>query len=206
MTIPQADQEKLWVAAAMQGDRDAFAALVDAYKNPVYNLCYRMLGSPTEAEDAAQEVFVKMYRRLPTYDPSRKLASWVLSIASHHCIDRIRRRHLQTVDIEEMPEWRPLVSDKPQPERQYLEEEQESRIQALINQLEPQYRVPLIMHYWNDMPYQEICDATGLSLSAVKSRLHRARLKLAEIMKQQAPDLIPALAASLANEKESVGA
>lgn len=206
MTLTQADQEKIWVEAALNGDREGFASLVDAYKNPVYNLCYRMLGSPTEAEDAAQEVFVKMYRRLPTYDPNRKLASWVLSIASHHCIDVIRRRHLQTTDIEDMPEWKPLVSDKPQPEKQFLEDEQEGRIQALVNQLEPQYRIPLIMHYWNDLPYQDICDATGLSLSAVKSRLHRARLKLAELMRNQAPDLIPLLGATSDNERESVGA
>lgn len=190
------DQEKLWVEAALAGNRVAFAALVDAYKNPVYNLCYRMLGTSAEAEDAAQEVFVKLYQRLHTYDAERKLASWVLSIASHHCIDRLRRRRLKTVDIEEMPEWQPLVSEKPQPERQLLMNENDERIQQLLAQLEPQYRAPLIMHYWNDFSYQEICEATGLSLSAVKSRLHRARLKLAEVMRAQAPDLIPIMAAS----------
>lgn len=197
----QPEQEKLWVEAALAGDRAAFAALVDAYKNPVYNLCYRMLGTSAEAEDAAQEVFVKIYRRLSSYDAERKLASWVLSIASHHCIDRLRRRRLKTVDIEEMPEWRPLVSDLPQPERQMLDAEQEDRIQALLEHLEPGYRLPLIMHYWQEYSYQEICDATGLSLSAVKSRLHRARLKLAELMRAKAPDLIPLIAPS---EKESV--
>ncbi len=188
----------------MVGDRDAFASLVDAYQNPVYNLCYRMLGTSTEAEDAAQEVFVKMYRRLNTYDPERKLSSWVLSIASHHCIDRLRRRRLKTVGIEEMPPWQPLISERPQPERQVLEAEREARIQQLLEHLEPHYRLPLVMHYWNDLSYQEICEATGLSLSAVKSRLHRARLQLAEVMRNKAPDLIPLMAASM--EKESLGA
>ncbi len=191
------------MTAALAGDRAAFASLVEAFKNPVYNLCYRMLGTPTEAEDAAQEVFVKLYRRLNTYDPQRKLSSWVLSIASHHCIDRLRRRRLKTVDIEEMPAWQPLVSDRPQPERKVLEAEREERVQQLLNRLEPGYRLPLIMHYWNDYSYQEICEATGLSLSAVKSRLHRARLKLAELMRTEAPDLIPIIAASL--EKEASG-
>lgn len=196
------DQEKAWVEAALTGDRAAFAALVDAYKNPVYNLCYRMLGTSAEAEDAAQEVFVKLYRRLHTFDMDRKLSSWVLSIASHHCIDRLRRRRLQTVDIEEMPEWKPLVSDLPRPEHTLLDAEREERIQELIELLEPHYRAPLIMHYWNEMSYEEICEATGLSLSALKSRLHRARLKLAEYMRREAPDLIPFMAAA----KESVGA
>lgn len=202
--MTQVDQEKAWVALTLQGDRAAFAALVDAYKNPVYNLCYRMLGTSAEAEDAAQEIFVKMYRRLGTYDPERKLSSWVLSIASHHCIDRLRRRRLKTVDIEELPPWQPLVSDRPQPERKLLETEREERIQQLLEHLEPHYRLPLVMHYWNDMSYQEICEATGLSLSALKSRLHRARLKLAEVMRSEAPDLIPMMAASM--QGESVGA
>lgn len=192
--MTQEEQELAWVRATLEGDRIAFAALVDAYKNPVYNLCYRMLGTPTEAEDAAQEVFVKIYRRLNTYDQTRKLSSWVLSVASHHCIDRLRRRRLKTVDIEEMPPWQPLISDRPQPERQVLEAEREDRVQQLLEHLEPHYRLPLVMHYWNDMSYQEICEITGLSLSAVKSRLHRARLKLAEVMQQEAPDLIPQVA------------
>lgn len=195
------EQERAWVEAALAGDRTAFAALVDAYKNPVYNLCYRMLGTSTEAEDAAQEVFVKLYRRLHTYDTARKLSSWVLSIASHHCIDRLRRRRLQTIDIEEMPPWQPLVSDRPQPERQLLDAEREARIQALLEHLEPHYRAPLIMHYWNEMSYEEICETTGLSLSALKSRLHRARLKLAELLRREAPDLIPFVAT-----RETVGA
>ena len=199
----QQEQEKSWVEAAIAGDREAFASLVDAFKHPVYNLCYRMLGTPTEAEDAAQEVFVKLYRRLNTYDTERKLSSWILSIASHHCIDRLRRRRLDTVDIEEMPAWQPLVSDRPLPERQVLDAEREDRVQKLLERLEPQYRLPLVMHYWNDYSYQEICDATGLSLSAVKSRLHRARLRLADLMRNEAPDLIPVLVASM--EKESVG-
>lgn len=195
--MDQIEQEKAWVAAALAGERAAFAALVDAYKNPVYNLCYRMLGTSTEAEDAAQEVFVRLYRRLHTYDASRKLSSWVLSIASHYCIDVLRRRRLQTVDIEEMPPWQPLVSSQPLPEAHLLNAEREARIQALLAQLEPHYRAPLIMHYWNDMSYEEICAATGLSLSALKSRLHRARHRLATLMRQQSPDLIPTVAASM---------
>lgn len=192
--MTQIDQEKLWVKAALAGDRKAFRALVDAYKNPVYNLCYRMLGTSGEAEDASQEVFIKIYRRLHTYNPKHKLVSWVLSIASNHCIDRLRRRRLKTVDIEDLPAWRPLVSDRPQPERIMLESEKEERIQQLLNQLPEHYRLALIMHYWNELSYQEICDATGLSLSAVKSRLHRGRLKLAKLMREQAPDLIPLMA------------
>jgi len=86
------DQEIIWLEKARRGDREAFGRLVEAYQGPVYNLAYRMLGNAAEAEDAAQETFVRMYTRLHTYRPEHKLSSWVLSIASHYCIDRLRRR------------------------------------------------------------------------------------------------------------------
>ncbi|MCB0076742.1 MAG: sigma-70 family RNA polymerase sigma factor [Anaerolineales bacterium] len=187
----QVEQEMAWVVATLQGDREAFASLVDAYKRPVYNLCYRMLGTSMEAEDASQEVFVKIHRRLHTYDANRKLSSWVLSIASHHCIDRLRRRRLKTVDIEEMPPWAPLVSSAPQPEQQLLVDEREARIQGMLDHLEPGYRLPLVLHYWSGLSYEEISETTGLTVSAIKSRLHRARRKLAAVMAEEAPDLIP---------------
>jgi RNA polymerase sigma-70 factor (ECF subfamily) len=184
-------QERAWVEAALRGDTEAFANLVAAYADPVYNLCFRMLGDPAEAEDAAQETFIKLYSRLETYDSSRKLVSWVLSIASHHCIDRIRRRRLQTVSVDDLPPWEPLVSEEPGPERQYMQREREARLQALLQHLPPHYRLPLVLHYWHDLSYQEIAETTDTTVSAVKSRLHRARLMLAEAMKERAPDLVP---------------
>ncbi|HYN89614.1 MAG TPA: sigma-70 family RNA polymerase sigma factor [Ardenticatenaceae bacterium] len=191
MTI-QEQQERAWVAAAMRGDTDAFAKLVAAYADPVYNLCYRMLGDAGEAEDAAQETFVKVYTHLDSYDASRKLVSWILSIASHHCIDRIRRRRLQTVSIDDLPPWEPLVSDQPGPERRYLQREREERVEALLQYLPAHYRLPVVLHYWHDLSYQEIAEATGTTVSAVKSRLHRARTMLVEAMNRHAPDLVPA--------------
>ncbi|HBY96716.1 MAG: sigma-70 family RNA polymerase sigma factor [Ardenticatenaceae bacterium] len=190
MTVNE-QQERAWVEAALRGNTDAFAQLVAAYADPVYNLCYRMLGDPAEAEDAAQETFIRVYSRLDTYDSSRKLVSWVLSIASHHCIDRIRRRRLQTVSVDDLPPWEPLVGDQPGPERRYLDREREARVQALLHFLPPHYRLPVVLHYWHDLSYQEIAETMDTTVSAVKSRLHRARLMLVEAMNQQAPDLVP---------------
>jgi len=86
------EEEKVWIQRALAGDQDAFACLVEAYQTAVYNLAYRMLGNAVEAEDAAQEAFLKAYTRLKTYDSGRKFSSWLLAIASHHCIDRLRQR------------------------------------------------------------------------------------------------------------------
>ncbi len=184
-----ADQERLWVLRARSGDDDAFTRLVEAYQNPVYNLAYRMLGSPTEAEDAAQETFVRVYTRLNTYDPQRKLSSWILSIASHYCVDRLRRRHGNTVSMEEIMSWRWIPDDKPKPEERALTREQNATIQRLLMELPDQHRLAIVLRYWQDMSYEEIAETTGSTVSAVKSRLHRAREQMAERLAsvQQAP-------------------
>ncbi|MGD8398322.1 MAG: sigma-70 family RNA polymerase sigma factor, partial [Anaerolineae bacterium] len=112
------DQERAWIEQALQGDRKAFGQLVRAYERPVYNLTYRMLGNSAEAEDAAQETFLRAYAKLATYQPGRKFVNWLLSIASHHCIDRLRRKSRApqlSLDGPTPPLW--LASDAPKPDQ-----------------------------------------------------------------------------------------
>ena len=97
------DSEKTWVRRAIAGDQAAFTKLVEAYQSPVYNLAYRLLGNSLEAEDAAQEAFIRAYTHLQSYDPARKFSSWLLSIASHYCIDVLRRRRANLVSMEDLP-------------------------------------------------------------------------------------------------------
>ena len=174
------NQELIWLGQARRGDQAAFALLVGAYQGPVYNLCYRMLGNAPEAEDATQETFVRMYTKLHTYQPERKLASWVLSIASHYCIDRLRRRHGQWLSLDEEPVAATLASRQAGPEDMALREESRGEVQRLVDALPPSYRVPLILRYWYDLSYSEIAEVMGLTVQAVKSRLHRARLQMIE--------------------------
>lgn len=175
------DQERSWIRAARQGDRTAFGRLVQAYQGPVYNLTYRMLGDPQEAEDAAQEVFFRAYRKLDSYDPGRKFSTWLLSIASHYCIDRLRRRRLtwHSIDDENLPQD-VMMSQEPGPERHALQNEQEAQVQELLSTLSPDYRTVVVLHYWYDLSYEEIAETTGSTVSAVKSRLFRARRMLAK--------------------------
>ena len=174
------DQELLWLEQARRGDQAAFSRLVEAYQRPVYNLCYRMLGNAPEAEDAAQETFVRMYTKLHTYQPDRKLSSWVLSIASHYCIDRLRRRRGQWLSLDEEPVAATLASQNRGPEDLALRSESRDEVQRLVDMLPAAYRVPLILRYWHDLSYAEIADVMGLTVQAVKSRLHRARLQVIE--------------------------
>jgi RNA polymerase sigma-70 factor (ECF subfamily) len=174
------DQEGLWVAQAQQGDQRAFAHLVDTYQAPVYNLCYRMLGNAPEAEDAAQETFVRVYRHLKAYDPQKRLSSWILAVASHYCIDRLRRRRIKWLPLEGILPVRPNATDAVHPEDAIIEHESCAEIKDLLQALPAAYRVVIVLRYWQDLSYAEIAWVVGSTESAVKSRLHRARRMLAE--------------------------
>ena len=174
------DQERLWVAQTLRGDQNAFAHLVDVYKSPIYNLCYRMLGNPAEAEDAAQETFMRVYTHLKAYDPQQKLSSWVLAVASHHCVDRLRRRRLTWLSLDDEPELEPPATDVVHPEDVVIEKESSAEIQRWLQALPADYRLVIALRYWQDLSYAEIAQVTGASESAVKSKLHRARCMLAQ--------------------------
>ncbi|MBK8046176.1 MAG: sigma-70 family RNA polymerase sigma factor [Anaerolineales bacterium] len=179
------DQEQDWVEAARRGDKQAFGSLVQAYQRPVFNLTYRMLGSAEEAEDAAQETFLRAYSRLGQYDPEMKFSTWLFSIANHHCIDRLRKRRATYVSIEDNPVLENLPSDTQQPEHRALDQERSREMQALINQLDPDYRTPLVLRYWEEMSYEEIAESMGMTVAAVKSRLFRARQQLVALYQRR---------------------
>jgi len=176
------DNEQTWVAQAQRGDDQAFTQLVEAYQKPVYNLCYRMLGEPEAAEDAAQETFLRAFQRLSRYDAKRPFATWLLSIAAHYCIDRLRRRRFSTFSIDEQDDDSPAFeipdADAPNPERESVRREQREKIHGLLASLDATDRAAIVMRYWHDASEAEIAESLELTVSAVKSRLHRARLAL----------------------------
>ena len=174
------DQETLWIEQARHGNDAAFGFLVDAYQNPVFSLCYRMLGNSRDAEDAAQESFIRAFRHLKKYDPDRSFGTWLLSIASHYCIDRIRKRQLATVPMDALPAE--IIPDRsaPNPEKEFRRAEKEVLIQNLLSDLKPIDRASVILRYWHDYSDIDIAQALGLTVSAVKSRLYRSRQTLAK--------------------------
>jgi RNA polymerase sigma-70 factor (ECF subfamily) len=165
----------------MEGDQDAFAELVYTYQDAVYNLCYRLLSERTEAEDAAQEAFLRAYLNLQRYDPSRSFKTWLLTIASNYCIDRLRRRRLTWLSIEDdLLPGLSLSSDEPEPEYASIMKEQSAALQDILGELNPDYRAAVVLRYWYDYSYSEIADILDTTESAIKSRLFRARQLLAE--------------------------
>ncbi len=184
-----------WARAALHGDQEAFGNLVNTHQHAVYNLAYRLLGNAQEAEDAAQEAFLRAYANLDRYDADRPFKTWLLSIASNHCIDRLRKRRLTWLSIEDeaLPPHPALYSSEPGPEESYANSERSALIQALLDRIPPDYRAVVVLRYWFDMSYEEIATTLHTSESAIKSRLFRARQTLAQLLGDE-----PASAASLA--------
>ncbi len=184
----QPSSEKDILLKAQKGDPQAFAHIVESYQRPVYNLCYRMLGNQQEAEDAAQETFIRAYNNLNRFDANRKFINWVLTIASNHCIDRLRKRRVHVSSLEEEPyvEKIPLPETN-DPHRSAERSEAAAQVQQWINQLSPDYRTPIVLLYWYGYSYEEIANAMNISTPAVKSRLHRARKKIAAIIAKSQP-------------------
>ena len=179
-------EEMAWVAQAQQGSDEAFTQLVETYQTHVYNLCYRMLGEAEGAEDAAQETFLRAYQHLHRYDRKRPFGTWLLSIAAHYCIDRLRRRKFSMSSIDqdedesgfELPD-----TNSPNPEAEAIYGEQRQQMQAVLKRLDSVDRAAIIMRYWHDCSEAEIAESLNLTVSAVKSRLHRARRALAGFWK-----------------------
>jgi RNA polymerase sigma-70 factor, ECF subfamily len=175
--------ESLPIARAREGDQAAFGELVERYQGAVYNLAYRMLGDSGEAEDAAQEIFVRIYRQLARYDDARRFSTWVLAIATNYCIDQLRRRRLQLVPLEEIVPW--ARSREAGPEREALDREARDEIQGLLGRLPEKYRAVLILRYWQDLSCAEIGEVLRVPEGTVKTQLHRARQALLRLMEEQ---------------------
>ena len=174
------DEEKTWILQAKNGSDEAFTYIVETYQTPVYNLCYRMLGHAESAEDAAQETFLRAYQHLHRYDINRSFATWLLSIAAHYCIDRMRKRKLPVFSVDEDEEITFEIPDIEalHPEKETVRGEHRQQVHSLIQTLDTTDRAAIVMRYWYDFSEKEIAESLNLTVSAVKSRLHRARKQL----------------------------
>lgn len=189
------ENEQNLVTRILAGDQESFAELVEVYQRSVYNLTYRMLGDAREAEDAAQEAFLRAYQHLDRYDADRPFKTWLLSIASNYCIDRLRKRRLTWLSIEEpLPPHPALSSSEIEPEDAVSNGERYTAVQAMLSELAPEYRAAVVFRYWYDMSYAEIAKMLDTTESAIKSRLFRARQMMADSLRSEShPSLIVAV-------------
>jgi RNA polymerase sigma-70 factor (ECF subfamily) len=173
-------EESILIEQTLQGDQRAYGQLATRYSGALYGLAYRMLGNQQDAEDAVQEILIRAYTRLVTFDQNRRFSTWLLSIASNYCIDLLRKRRFTWITLDDIEFSMPSLA--PGPERSAIRQEQQELVQQALQQLPEHYRLVTILLYWHDLSYEEISTVTGLSISTIKTRLHRARNMLAKAL------------------------
>ena len=172
----------------MKGNQEAFEEIVTLFQHRLYHVCYRMLSNRQEAEDIAQEAFVRAYINIHTFDQKRKFSTWLFRIATNLCIDRIRKRKpdyyldAEVPGTEGLTMYSQVASDVELPEEQVEKMETQERIQYEIGRLSDKYRSVIILRYIEELPLQEISDILELPLGTVKTRVHRGRAALKKQM------------------------
>jgi RNA polymerase sigma-70 factor, ECF subfamily len=167
-------------------DERAFRELIEAHRDRVYNICYRMLGNRHESEDVAQEVFITVFKTIDTFREEAKFSTWLYRVAVNHCKNRIkylaRRYDKQREEIDESSagtNGTPIGAPPPRaPDRALEGAQMEKLMQDAIAALDDEQRIVVVLRDVEDLSIEEICEITGLADGTVKSRLHRARLVL----------------------------
>lgn len=177
------DPDAALMLRVKQGDKEAFAQLVDKFKQPVINLAFRTLHDLTEAEDLAQNVFVQAYKSARRYEASAKFSTWLFTITRNLCLNEIRRRARHPAESLDQThaesDEQPLhqVEDKgvASPPQQLLHGELEEKLGEALADLPENQRTALMLCRQEDLSYEEIAKVLGCSLSATKSLIHRGR-------------------------------
>ncbi len=176
------------VRRCLTGENSAWEELIKGYSRKVYNLCYRFTGRTQEAEDLTQEIFVKVFQTLGSYDALQgTFSTWLNRVARNHLVDHYRRTkkdratssledELATLEAKPSPEGRPMSRVESR-ERQEL-------LQRGLNRLSPDLREAVILRDLRDLDYQEIARVLGVPEGTVKSRINRGRLELARVLKR----------------------
>jgi len=165
-TVLRLATDDLPLERASAGDEDAFASIVRRHENMVFSIAWHVLRDRTLAEDLAQEVFLQLYRDIREIESERHLVFWLRKVASHRCIDAVRRRHILPVPIEEVGE----IHGEDTVRDLLLER----RIRNVIATLPPQQRVAIALRYQEDLDPREIAEIMEQPLNTVKSHLRRA--------------------------------
>src|SRR5689334_15630972 len=183
------DDRELATMAA-KGREAAFRELLARYERPVFSLIYRMVRDRTQAEDLAQEAFVRAFNAIASYKTSYKFSNWILKIANNHTIDHLRKRRLDTVSIhgsphaatpEEASQTELVVVSTDENPHEYLEhKELGGQIERAIGSLRSEYRTAVILRHVEGYAYDEIAEIMDVPLGTVKTYLHRARAELRE--------------------------
>jgi RNA polymerase sigma-70 factor (ECF subfamily) len=177
------------IRGCLDGSSSAWKALVDAYARRVFNMAYQFCGSREEAEDRTQEVFLKLYGALPKYDFGKNFTAWFLTMAKNHLIDEYRRTRWEKKNREDFDERVLSQAAASGPEASLVAKETKELIWEGLDRLSADMRMVIILRDLQGKSYEEVAEILRLPLGTVKSRVNRARLQLAQVLREHRGDL-----------------
>lgn len=181
------------IAMVVSGDQDAYRVLVDRYSNLVYTVAVRIVGNEEDAEDVAQETFVRAYRALARFRGDSKFSSWIYRIAVNRALTHLKRRKRRpaTVELSATPSVASEVTSRrveENPEQVVLSDEFRAQVRDAVAQLPGHYGAAITLFYLEEKSYKEVAAILGLPMGTLKTHLHRARTLLREILTKRHPE------------------
>tara|TARA_B100000965_G_C19268484_1_gene616191 strand:- start:1 stop:618 length:618 start_codon:yes stop_codon:yes gene_type:complete len=181
---------QLVLKATEEKDQQAFAQLMERYKDAIYYMLLKMVNNNDDAEDLTIEAFGKAFNRLNQYTPSYAFSTWLFKIATNNCIDFLRKKKKNVMSIDNRITNKDgdeimidLKSDGMTPEQETIRDQKIQLMRSYVKKLKPRYETLVEMRYFKEMSYEEISSELGLPLGTVKAQLFRAREFLHNIMK-----------------------
>ncbi len=178
--MSSADADRKLLQLFVDGNPDAFDRLFLKYQDYVYNICLGILGSPDDARDSAQETFLRVYRKAAEFRGQSAFSTWLYRIAVNVCVGQIRKRPRAGISSIEDEGVREIVDPGPAPWTGMERREEEARVRSLVAELSEDYRLVLVLRYFQGLSYDELTRVLGWSLPTVKVKLHRARRAFAK--------------------------
>lgn len=186
MRSEKRDNDADLIRRCLANDQSAYKQLLEKYRRQVLSLVWRMVSDREEAQDLAQEAFIRAFRSLHTFDSTRSFPAWLFRITTNLCVDHYRRKKLDTVSLvqeaghDRDERTRELESPDIGPDEEFAGKANAERLDAMVRALPAPYRIVLLLRHGSDMSYDEIAEALNLPLGTVKARIHRAHKMLKE--------------------------
>ncbi|NPC70739.1 sigma-70 family RNA polymerase sigma factor [Corallococcus sp. AB004] len=180
--------EQALLVRLRRGDPEAFESLVHQHQDRLYDFCFRMVGDREEAHDLVQEIFVSVHQHVRRFREDARLSTWLFRISKNHCLNRLKylqRRGRGRSEVFDEVSAAAIAEGggaPPQPDAALDAARERARVQRAISQLDPDARMLVALRDIEGLSYDEIVDITELPEGTVKSRLHRAREKLADLL------------------------
>lgn len=177
------EREREIIKRVLDGDRQAFALLIDKYKKPIFNLAFRMTGSSHDADDLTQEIFIRVYRQMPKFQPDKIFFTWLYTISLNQIRNHLKIKSRDIIRLEN--DAQEYVQSIPDYDYDPCGEETVKRLEKLLLRLPVDLREAIVLKYNFDLTFEEMADMTGASVGSLKMRVYRGLEKLKKSLKKQ---------------------